>query len=244
MLDMDAIKRHNIPVYVNAGVNARSVAEHTLTLMLSSLKNIPQIDRNVKQGIWKKQQTGVTCNELYGKTVGLVGMGAIGRQVASYLKAFGAKVLYTDVFRASQETELQLSLTYIPTFEELLPKVNILSFHCPLTSENKEMLNAETISMMKDGTIVVNTARGKLIEPSVLFEALRNGKLRMVALDVHYEEPIPMDYPFAQLDNVILTPHIGGLSYEAFESMMHRAMENIYHYENSEFELIKGNRIQ
>ena len=89
MLDMEAIKKYGIPVYVNAGVNARSVAEHTLTLMLCCLKNIPQIDRNVKQGVWKKQQTGVTCNELYGKTVGLVGMGAIGRKVATYLKVFG-----------------------------------------------------------------------------------------------------------------------------------------------------------
>lgn len=103
MLDMEAIKRHGIPVYVNKGVNARSVAEHTLTLMLCCLKNIPQIDKQVKSGVWKKQQTGVSCNELYGKTVGLVGMGAIGKQVATYLKAFGAKVLYTDLYRLTEE---------------------------------------------------------------------------------------------------------------------------------------------
>ena len=91
MLDIEAIKRHGIPVYVNAGINARSVAEHTITLMLNCFKNILKIDRDVKRGVWKKQQTGVTCNELYEKTVGLVGMGAIGRLVAGYLKAFGAK---------------------------------------------------------------------------------------------------------------------------------------------------------
>lgn len=243
MLDMEAIKKHGIPVYVNKGVNARSVAEHTLTLMLCCLKNIPLIDRNVKQGIWKKQQTGVTCNELYGKTVGLVGMGAIGRQVATYLNAFGAKVLYTDVFRATPEIEEQLSLTYIPTFEELLPQVDILSFHCPLTQENKDMLNENTIVKMKDGAIVVNTARGKLIEPKALYEALSNGKLRMVALDVHYEEPIQQEYALAKFDNVILTPHIAGLTYEAFHAMMAGAVDNIAAFERGDIELIKNKRL-
>lgn len=243
MLDAEAIKRHNIPVYVNAGVNARSVAEHTLTLMLCSLKNIPQIDKNVKRGVWKKQQTGVGCNELFGKTVGLVGMGAIGRQVATYLKAFGAKVLYTDVFRATAEIEQQLSLYYVPSFEELLPKVDILSFHCPLTADNKEMLNASTMAMMKDGSIVVNTARGKLIEPKALYEALVNGKLRSSALDVHYEEPLPQEYPLATLDNVILTPHIAGLTYEAFHTMMHDAVENIVSFEHGDLDQIKNKKL-
>lgn len=243
MLDLEAIKKHGIPVYVNKGVNARSVAEHTLTLMLCCLKNIPLINKNVKQGIWKKQQTGVGCNELYNKTVGLVGMGAIGRQVAAYLKVLGAKVLYTDVFRAAPEIEEQLSLTYISSFEELLSQVDILSFHCPLTQENKEMLNAATIKLMKDSAIVVNTARGKLIEPKALYGALSNGKLRMAALDVHDEEPIPRDYSLASLDNVILTPHIAGLTYEAFHTMMHDAVENIATFENGGIELIKNKKL-
>ena len=243
MLDMEAIKKHHIPVYVNAGVNARSVAEHTLTLMLCCLKNIPQIDRNVKQGVWKKQQTGVMCNELYGKTVGLVGMGTIGRQVAFYLKAFGAKVLYTDLFRQDDSTERELALTYVPSFEQLLPQVDILSFHCPLTLENKEMLNADTIKLMKDGAMVVNTARGKLIEPKALYEALSNGKLRAAALDVHDEEPLPQDYAFAKLDNVILTPHIAGLTYEAFYSMMYDAVENIVFFEKGDYNSINNKQL-
>ena len=243
MLDVEAIKRHNIPVYVNAGVNARSVAEHTLTLMLCCLKNIPQIDRNVKRGVWKKQQTGVGCNELFGKTVGLVGMGSIGRQVATYLKAFGANVLYSDVFRATAEIEQQLTLTYVPSFEELLPQVDILSFHCPLTADNKEMLNASTLGMMKEGSIVVNTARGKLIDPKALYEALVNGKLRSAALDVHYEEPLPQEYPLATLDNVILTPHIAGLTYEAFHTMMHDAVENIVSFEHGDIDQIKNKKL-
>jgi D-3-phosphoglycerate dehydrogenase len=193
--------------------------------------------------VWKKQQTGVTCNELFDKTVGLVGIGAIGRQVASYLKAFGAKVLYTDVFRATQETEQQLSLSYVPSFQELLPHVDILSFHCPLTSENKEMLNADTIKLMKDGAMVVNTARGKLIDPKALYEALNNGKLRTAALDVHYEEPIPKEYALAKFDNVILTPHIAGLTYEAFYAMMSGAVENIVTFEKGNIDKIKNKRL-
>ena len=113
----------------------------------------------------------------------------------------------------------------------MLPHVDILSFHCPLTKDNQEMLNVETIKKMKDGAVVVNTARGKLIEPNALYDALKSGKLRSAALDVHYEEPIKGEYPLSQLNNVILTPHIGGLSYEAFHSMMEAAIENIQLYE-------------
>lgn len=240
MLNMEAIKRHHIPVYVNKGVNALSVAEHTLTLMLCCLKNIPMIDSQVKQGIWKKQQTGLTCNEIFGKTVGLVGMGAIGRQVATYLKVLGANVLYTDLFRLSEDQELGLSVTFVPTFDDLLPQVDILSFHCPLTKDNQEMLNIETIKKMKDGAVVVNTARGKLIEPYALYESLKSKKLRSAALDVHYEEPIKDEYPLSQLDNVILTPHIGGLTYEAFQSMVEAAVENIIVFEQGKQDFISN----
>jgi phosphoglycerate dehydrogenase-like enzyme len=244
MLDLDAIGQHDIPVYVNKGVNARSVAEHTLTLMLCCLKNIPQIDRQVKSGVWKKQQTGVSCNELYGKTVGLVGMGAIGRQVANFLNVFGARVLYTNLFRLSEEQEAALFVSYVPSFEELLPQVDILSFHCPLTKDNKDMLNADTISLMKNGAMVVNTARGKLIEQQALYDSLTNGKLRSAALDVHYEEPLLKDYLLAQLDNVILTPHIGGLSYEAFHKMVWKAVNNFVLFENKKFDSIEQFRLK
>lgn len=244
MLDLDAIKRHGIPVYVNKGVNARSVAEYTLTLMLCCLKNIPQVDKQVKSGVWKKQQTGVSCNELYGKTVGLVGMGAIGKLVATYLKAFGAKVLYTDLYRLSEKQEAELSLSYFPNFDELLPQVDILSFHCPLTSENKEMFNAVAISKMNAGAIVVNTARGKLIDEQALYNALKAGKLRMAALDVHYEEPIRQDSPLKSLDNIILTPHIGGLSYETFYEMMKGAVQNMAVFESGYKQSIEEKRLQ
>lgn len=244
MLDMEAIKRHNIPVYVNAGVNARSVAEHTITLMLACLKRMSQINADTHNGVWKKQLQGVTTHELYGKTVALVGMGNIGRTVAAMLQPFGVKILYTDVFRQSAEVEVNLGLTYCGSFEDMLPKADILSFHCPLTHESTGMLNMDTLSEMKEGAIVVNTARGKLINPDDLYQALRDGHIKSAGLDTHYEEPIKEGYKLAELDNVILTPHIGGLSYEAFQSMMIGAVENIKCYEKGDVESIKNKRLQ
>ena len=241
MLDKEAIKAHNIPVYVNAGINARSVAEHTVTLILNCLKNIPLISSNVKKGVWKKQETGVSCNELYGKTVAIVGMGNIGRITAGILHAFGANIIYTDIFRQSEEIERNLGITYRGSFEELLPDADILSFHCPLTTENPKILNATTIAKMKDGAIVVNTARGKLIDESALYKALILGKLRAAGLDVHYEEPMLAEDPLKTLDNVILTPHIAGLSFETFHSMMAGAVENIVAFDNGDMRSIEKN---
>lgn len=243
MLDVEAIKAHGIPVYVNAGVNAQSVAEHTLTLMLAALKRLPQINTQTHNGVWKKQQVGVTTHELRGQTVGLVGMGNIGRLVAAMMKPFGAKVVYTDVFRQKDQVEADLGLTYCESFEAMLPQCDILSFHCPLTKENTEMLNKETLSKMKQGAIVVNTARGKLINPDNLYEALKTGQLSAAALDTHYEEPLKEGYKLAELDNVILTPHIGGLSYEAFHQMMKDAVENIVAFEEGRLAEIESKRI-
>ncbi len=243
MLDVETIKRYGIPVYVNAGVNAQSVAEHTLTLVLACLKRLPQINQQTHQGVWKKQQVGVTTRELKGKTVALVGIGNIGRLVAQMLQPFGAKVVYTDVFRQTEEVESRLGLTYYDSFEAMLPLADILSFHCPLTKENTEMLNSKTFSMIKDGAIVINTARGKLINPDDLYDALQSGHLSGAALDTHYEEPIKEGYKLAELDNVILTPHIGGLSYEAFHQMMADAVENIVAFEEGRLADIESKRI-
>ena len=243
MLDVEAIKRHNIPVYVNAGVNAQSVAEHTLTLMLACLKRLPQINQQTHHGVWKKQQVGVTTRELKGKTVALVGMGNIGRLVASMLQPFGAKVIYTDVVRQPDETEQRLGLTYYDSFEAMLPVADVLSFHCPLVKENTEILNQRTLAMMKKDAILVNTARGKLINPNELYEAMKSGHLSAAALDTHYEEPIKEGYKLAELENVILTPHIGGLSYEAFHQMMADAVENIVAFEEGRLTEIESKRL-
>lgn len=244
MLDIEAIQRHHIPVYVNRGVNARSVAEHTLTLMLCSIKNIARIDKRMREGVWQKQQTGVACNEIFGKTVGLVGVGAIGRQVALYLKTLGAKVIYTDLHRLSMQEEEDLGIQYVESVDVLLPLADILSLHCPLTRDNFHLLDASALAKMKSNAVVVNTARGKLIDEKALFDALSQGRIRGAALDVHEEEPLKMPSALASLDNVILTPHIGGLTYEAFHSMMERAVENIAAFERGDNHLIEHSRLR
>ena len=243
MLDFDAIARHGIPAFVNRGVNARSVAEHTMTLILASLKRLPQVNKQTHGGVWEKQQTGMTTHELKAKTVALVGMGNIGCLVAHMLQAFGANIIYTDEVRQPTEVEQRHGLSYYDSFEAMLPETDILSFHCPLTPDNMEILNSRTIAMMKHGVIIVNTARGKLINADDLYEALKSEHFSAAALDTHYEEPLKEGYKLAELDNVILTPHIAGLSYEAFHDMMKGAIDNIVAFEEGRIAEIGSKRV-
>ncbi len=243
MIDLDAIAERGVPVYVNRGVNARSVAEHTMLLILSCLKNVPRISAEVKRGVWNKQATGLECSELFGKTVGLVGMGAVGRLVAGMLKAFGAHITYFDVVPIPPDEERSLGVERAATFEELLAGSDVVSFHCPLTVETAGMLSPEAIARMKDGACIVNTARGGLIDEAALADALRCGKLRAAALDVRACEPPQPGDPLAPLDNVILTPHVAGLSGEAFSAMLSAAMANIAAFERGELEKIARCRI-
>ena len=243
MLDLDEISKRDIPVYVNAGVNARSVAEHTLTLILSCLKRVTAIDQQVKNGIWKKQDTGTSCRELFGKTVGLVGMGAIGRLVSRYLECFGAKILYTDPYRLDLETEKLFNVTYVASLKEMLPQVDILSLHCPLTDSNRNLINAEALEMMRDGVVIVNTARGGLIDEDALYAALKDGKVSFAGLDVYAEEPIKKNDTISKLDNVILSPHIAGLSFETFSTMMKNAIENIVEFDRGNLKKIEPKKL-
>lgn len=244
MLDLEEIKKRNIPVYVNAGVNARSVAEHTITLILACLKRLTIVDRQVRNGIWKKQETGTSCHELYGKKVGLVGMGAIGKLVAGYLNAFGAEVYYTDPFSLSSDDEQKLNVHYVAMMENLLPMVDVLSLHCPLTKENEMMLNSDTLPLLRQGAILVNTARGKLIDEDALYDLLSDCHIAFAGLDVHYEEPVKKDDKFMALDNVILTPHIAGLSYESFQMMMQEAVGNIIDFERGDYKKIESHLLK
>lgn len=236
-LDLDALRKKNIPLYVNYGVNAESVAEHTLLLMLACLRRLPVVHGNTRNGIWKKQEQGIQTYELAGKTVGLLGMGNISRTVVGLLKVFGVQILYYDPYRLSSERETELGVTYCE-YEDLLAKVDILSLHCPLTENTRKIVNAEAISKMKDGAILVNTARGGLVDTEAVVNGLRSGKLSFAGLDVHEEEPLNATSEITKLENVILTPHIGGVTYDSFQQMIRDAMRNIAKFENGELEAI------
>ena len=158
MLDTQTLKEKGIPVYVNRGVNADSVAEHTLMLILSVLRRLSVLDASVKCGQWRKQELGVQCHELKDKVVGLIGLGSIGLKVAGILNAFNAKVIYFDSIRIGEEKEKELGISFQP-FSDLLKQVDVLSLHCPLSVETEGMIGYKELRSMKKGAIVINTSR-------------------------------------------------------------------------------------
>lgn len=239
-IDLEYIRNHDIPFYVNKGVNAQSVAEHTILLMLASLRNLMEINENTKRGIWKKQAQGVCTHELCGKTVGLIGMGAIGRKVAGMLKAFGAEVLYNDVSKMKQEDENTLEIKF-STREEIIEKSDIISLHCPLTDDTRHMINDRTVNKMKNGVILINTARGGLIDEAALINGIKNGKIAGAGIDVYEKEPVD-NSEVLNLQNVITTPHIGGVTYDSFYQMMYQAMRNIEMFDKGQLQEIEQSR--
>ena len=239
-IDLEYIRNHDIPFYVNKGVNAQSVAEHTILLMLASLRNLVEINENTKRGIWKKQAQGVCTHELCGKTVGLIGMGEIGRKVAGMLKAFGAEVLYNDVSKMKQEDENALGIKF-STREEIIEKSDIISLHCPLTDDTRHMINDRAVNKMKNGVILINTARGGLIDEAALINGIKNGKIAGAGIDVYEKEPVD-NSEVLNLQNVITTPHIGGVTYDSFYQMMYQAMRNIEMFDKGQLQEIEQSR--
>lgn len=241
-LDFETLQERNIPVYVNPGINSQSVAEHTILLMLSVLRQLPKVNESVKNGIWKKNDIGIECNSLHGKTIGIIGVGNIGKNVIKMLQPFGVKILYHDLYKLSPEDEKELNITFC-NLEELLPKIDILSLHCPLTVETKGMIGEKELSLMKQTSFIVNTGRGLLINESALISALKNRQIRGAGLDVYAKEPVTKDNPLLEMDNVVLTPHVGGLTYETFSTMIGDAFENIRMYENEKLDLIADKKL-
>ena len=236
-LDLDAIKERRIPLYVNQGVNAESVAEHALLLVLACLRRLPSINLNTKNGIWKKQEQGVHTAELKGKTVGIIGMGNIAKTLVGLLKPFRVRILYYNLVQMPAEFEMENNMAFVE-IEELLKSSDIVTIHCALTSETRNLINAKSVGMMKPGAILINTARGEIVDPAAVADALKTGHLSYAALDVHAMEPIPEDYPLMDTDNVILTPHIAGVTADSFRAMMHDAFRNIERFDKGELDAI------
>ena len=225
-IDLEAVKEKRIPLYVNQGINADSVAEYTLLLILASLRKLPIIDKNTKNGIWKKQQQGVQTRELRGKTIGIIGMGHIARRLVELLTPFHVKILYYDVTRIPTTDEESHHIQYME-LDDLLSQSDIISIHCPLTKQTNHLICKKSISKMKKGAVLVNTARGGIIDTDDLYQALQDGDIAYAALDVHETEPFDDSYPLKGLPNVILSPHIAGVTYDSFERMIKQAFHNI-----------------
>jgi D-3-phosphoglycerate dehydrogenase len=219
-IDKDAAAKRGIAVKAAAGANAAAVAEHAWALILACAKDVPALDRRMHDGHWDKATH--KSLELRGRTLGLVGLGAIGARAATVGVAMGMRVIAHDPFATNAPDGVEL----LP-LAEVIAGADVLSLHCPLTQDNARLLNAETLATMRPGAIVVNTARGGLIDEAALADALRSGALRSAGLDSFETEPMPAGHPFTGIANIILSPHIGGVTSDAYVGMGVGAANNV-----------------
>jgi phosphoglycerate dehydrogenase-like enzyme len=232
-IDVDAVRRMNVPLAITAGSNAGPVAELAIALMLAVYRRVAQVDRALRQGQWLKAEMRGVCYQIAGKTVGLVGFGNIGRMVARKLRGFDANVVYFDPRRADPASEDATNATYA-TLDALLGQSDIVSLHMPLTEHTARLIDARAIASMKDGAVLINTARGELVDERALYEALVSGKLRGAGLDAFDPEPPARDNPLLALDQVVATPHTGGAVFDNVENVARHALGNIVRFLHGE----------
>lgn len=219
-IDLTAAKAHNIPVSNTPGVNAEAVGELAFGLLLSVARKIPMLNQSTRSGEWVRS-TGM---ELKGKTIGILGLGAIGKVVARCAQGFCMNVTAYDPFiNAAYCEENKIENC---TFDELIAKSNVISLHLPFTPETKHIINADAINKLPDGAIIVNTSRGGLIDEDAAYYALKCGKLGGMGLDAFEMEP-PKNSPLFQMDNVIATPHTGAHTKEATDNMANASIQNL-----------------
>jgi D-3-phosphoglycerate dehydrogenase len=219
-IDKEAAAARGIAVKAAVGANAAAVAEHTWALILACAKDVSTLDRRMHEGHWDKATH--KSLELRGRTLGLVGLGAIGARAAAVGVALGMHVIAHDPFATSAPEGVAL----LP-LADVIANADVLSLHCPLTKDNANMLNAQTLATMRPGAIVVNTARGGLIDEAALAAALKSGALRAAGLDSFQVEPFAAGHPFTGIANVILSPHIGGVTSDAYVGMGTAAARNV-----------------
>lgn len=204
-IDVDAATRRGVPVLITAGANSQSVAEHALALIFSVARSTALLDRRMREGAWDKAtHTGV---EIFGKTLGVVGLGSIGRILIDLLRPLHMQVLVYDPFLAGGDSLPEGAR--LATFEEVLAESDVLSLHCPLTDETRGMLGARELGRMRRTALLINTARGELVDEAALADALQSGRLAGAGLDTFAMEPPAVDSPLWSLPNLVATPHVG-----------------------------------
>ena len=215
-IDVASATRKGIVVMNTPGGNTVSTAEHTITLLLSLARHIPTADSSIHQGKWERNKFVGT--QLAGKTLGVVGLGRVGREVARRAAGMDLKVIGYDPFLAP-ERAAQLGIESMPDLASLLPRCDFLTVHTPLTAETQGLIGARELALMKKGARIINCARGGIIHEESLVGALRSGHIAGAALDVFVEEPPPGDHPLLKFPNVVVTPHLGASTVEAQESV-------------------------
>jgi phosphoglycerate dehydrogenase-like enzyme len=226
-LDVAAARQAGVPVANNGGSNSVAVAEHTLMLMLAVYRKLSWHHANVVTGKWRVGDfASHRLYELEGKTLGIVGLGSIGKKVARRAAAFGMRILYYDVVRLAEDAEDTLGVRFV-LLPELLRTSDIVSLHVPLNDATRNMIGARELGMMPPAGVLINTCRGPVVDETALHTALTSGRIAAAGLDVMVEEPPIANHPLFALENVTFTPHMAGPTWDNWFKAFRNAFDNV-----------------
>ena len=225
-VDLEAARRAKVPVSNNGGANAISVSEHALMLMLAVYRRVIWQHGNVAGWRWRGNGPAPRMYEVYDKTLGIIGLGIIGQKVARLGKAFGMRVQYYDIARLPEHEEDALGVRF-RLFNELLRTSDIVSLHVPLNDSTHHLVGEKELALMKPDSIIVNTSRGPVIDEAALTRTLADHKIFGAGLDVFDQEPPPPDNPLFKLDNVLLTSHFAGPTWDNHVARFRNAFDNV-----------------
>ncbi|MEB3774029.1 MAG: NAD(P)-binding domain-containing protein [Desulfurococcales archaeon] len=236
-IDIECATRHGVYVTNTPGVLTDATADLTWALILAVTRRIVEADKEVRSGAWYAKGVGwhptyMLGIEVTGKTLGIIGMGRIGREVARRARGFKMRILYYDKSRLPEDLEKELNAKYTP-LEELLKESDIVTIHVPLTRETRGMIGERELKLMKNTAVLINTARGPIVDTDALVKALREGWIAGAGIDVFDQEPIPPDHPLIKLPNTVLTPHIGSATIETRTRMADLVAENLIAFAES-----------
>jgi D-3-phosphoglycerate dehydrogenase len=236
-IDVEYATEKKIPVLFTPGVNHTTVAEHTFGLLLGITKTVVETAAAARQGEWKR----LTGHEIMGQTMGIIGLGRIGKEVATRAKAFGMPVIAFDPYW-DEEFATEHGIQRCATMDDVLTGADVVSLHCFLSDETRGMINTDKIAEMKDGVIVLNCARGELVETADMVTALHSGKVGGYGTDVLDVEPPPADHPLLTAPNCVITPHIGSRTYESVVRQAMRSTDNLINFLNGDADFIQSNK--
>jgi phosphoglycerate dehydrogenase-like enzyme len=225
-VDLEAARRAKVPLSNNGGANAISVSEHAIMLMLTVARKVIWQHGSVSGGRWRGNGPAPRMYEMFDKTLGIVGLGTIGKKVARLAKAFGMRVQYYDIARLPEHEEDALGVKF-RLYAELLRTSDVVSLHVPLNDSTRHMLGEAELAMLKPEAIVINTSRGPVIDEKALTRTLADHKIFGAGLDVFDQEPPPPDNPLFKLDNVLLTSHFAGPTWDNHVARFRNAFDNV-----------------
>ena len=220
-VDLPTCDAQGIVVTTTPGVNHHAVAEHTIALLMGVARGFPEVDRRVRENRWQR----AARPRVMGTTIGIVGLGRIGRAVATRAVGLGMKVVAFEPY--PQQEFVETWRIELVELNELFAKSDYVTLHCPMSAENHHLINANSLKKLKAGAVLINTARGLLIDEVALYDALKSGQLRAAGLDVFETEPLPLDSPLLELDNLLTSNHIAGLDNESHLDTFTMAAETI-----------------